>query len=131
MELKNLVHQTIKEIINNRTPIILNLEGFSTYHDLSDQRTCELTPYFCHNNLDTFPILLSVIRKDYVAISDRNFAKAIEHKSIEHIKATSDDLYIGVLSITEEMVNDSKIELRKDGGTISLKGLEMKFINNY
>lgn len=131
MELKKIIHEKIKEIINDETHVILKCTGFTTYHDMTGQRTCELRPYFSHTSLDKFPILLSVVRKEYVAISDNNLSKAIEYKSINHIEDSASTLYVGTLSISEEMVLDGKIELRNDGGTISLKGLDIQFINNY
>jgi hypothetical protein len=99
---------------------------------MSGQRHCTFIKVFNHASLKEFPMLLGLVRYEYVAfwvghLETGKFYR--EGKDACFYRDTNQkDSIVGQVTITEEMVKRAEIQLRADGnGVIKFKHISIQF----
>lgn len=131
ISLEQLIKDTLIDIVTKKYFVRLECEGFNSHYDMSGQRTCYLVQTFNHTKLDEYPLLLGLIREDYVAFwkghqEKGKFWKDGEDK-IYYRDINQKDCIIGQVTITEAMIKNATILLTKESGCIQFKHMQLNF----
>lgn len=132
MNVEKLIKETLIEIVEKKYLVRLTCEGFDSWYDMSGQRECTLTKVFNHVPIEEFPMLLGLVRHDYVSfwsghLETAKFYKEGDDASFYRLKNQKDTI-IGQITITEEMVKRGDIALNSEGsGVIKFKHMSLNF----
>lgn len=133
MNTQELIKHYLIQIVRDKYFVRLECEGFSSYYDMSGQRTCYLVQTYNHDKLETqMPMLLGLIRNEYVAFwighkeTGKFYKEGQDHVYYRDIN--QNDCIIGQVCITEEMIKWGDIKLNSDGGgVIEFKHMKIFF----
>ncbi len=138
-ELITLIKHTLSKIVTQKYSIRLETEGYSSYYDMFGQRDCYLVETYDSKNFTKYPLLLGLMRKDYVTFwqghkQTGNFIKGgIEHEYY-HVRDQQKFTVIGQVTITEEMIKWATIslsmELGRERGSIEFPKIKLWFHQN-